>query len=353
MAMLMCKNTPIYDIANRTVLDATLCPFIVGDDSYDNSIVQKNYEKWRSNRTYLRTNRIAEQIVIQSGGSNTRESKRRLSLSDSFWVKYAIDKDVKFEDITPYSNSFSLLVPRGGQRPSSTPELVLGGAQPKQWLCDETDNFTYMRKAEFPEQVHAEMLAVKLARYAAIPVMNAFIETGCDNYRIYADDYSAITNAGTINLVNMTTPEFSLIQLDQMGIGVNGLNPVNVINAYENAGVTNIEKQKVICQVVFDGVVGNIDRQHNNSNWGVLMCNETGTRSVSPMYDFNWANIGGKSQIIDSIARNIVQNNTPDEIEATLTISYKLAKCCEDLGLTQWQDNAESLAHDIQQISSS
>jgi hypothetical protein len=230
-----------------------------------------------------------------------------------------------------------MLVPRGGKS-SSTPELVLGGSQPKQWFRDES-GFTYMRKAEFPEQVHGEMLAVKLARFVKFPVMNAFIET--DSGRVYADDYSAATTVGTINLVNMTTDENSLIQFDQMNIGINGLSPTNVIDAFQKAGVKHDVKNAVLRQIIFDGVTGNIDRESNNSNWAVFMCNRTGQRSVSPMYDFNWANADGESQITDKIAANIRAASLSDESAA---IVEKLKEACAALGLSRWRENAAKLA---------
>jgi len=331
MTTLMHQNTPIYNITNDIIINPTLCPFSTNADT------KKAYEKWRSNRVYLKSNRVAEQIVARAGGIHTRESKRRLSLSDSFWVKYNIDSDLSFESITPYLNDFGVLTPLGG-RASSAPDLVLGGSQPKQWLRDEESGLTYMRKAEFPEQVHGEMLAVKLARKTNIPVMNAFVDT--NDGRIYADDYTAFTNSGTINIINMTNLDYSLIQFDQMNIGVNGLNPLNVIEAYKKAGVKENLKSESLRQIIFDGVVGNIDRENNNSNWAIFMCNRTGTRSVSPMYDFNWANTSTESQIINKIAQNVITNGLSEE---AVIIAEQLLKACNALALTQWESNAERL----------
>ena len=332
--LLMCRNTQIYNITDDAVINPALCPF----NTQMSSDTKKSYEKWRSNRVYLKSNRVAEQIVKQAGGINTRESKRRLSLSDSFWVKYEVDNGINFEDITPYLNDFSMLISRGGKS-SSTPELVLGGSQPKQWL---RNGITYMRKAEFPEQVHREMLAVKLARKAGIPVMDAFIEV--EKNRIYADDYRESLNAGTINLVNMTDMNYSLIQFDQLNIGVNGLNPNNVIEAYKRACVDEVLKSDVLKQIILDGVVGNIDRENNNSNWAVFMCNETGKRSISPMYDFNWANLDGESQIIGKIASNIKNNDLSEE---AVVIAKNLSNCCSELGLSQWESNAKELLKNL------
>jgi hypothetical protein len=328
----MCGDIQVYNITDNLIINPLLCPFKTDGD------IKYNYEKWRSNRVYLKSNRVAEQIVKQTGGSKVRESKRRLSLSDSFWVKYPIDKHIKFENITPYFNDFSSQLLYGGKS-SSTPELVLSGSQPKQWIRNASLSITYMRKAEFPEQVHVEMLAVKLARAADIPVMNAFVETN-EGKRIYADDYSVITNAGTINLVNMTNPCFSLIQFDQMNIGVNGLNPANIIEAYKRAGVKYDVRNEVLRRIIFDGIVGNIDREYNNSNWAVFMCNESGERHISPMYDFNWTNISGESQVAEKIAVHVKKNGFSKE---AAEITSELLTVCENLGFSLWKSNAEKI----------
>jgi len=145
---------------------------------------RRHTRRGKKNRVYLKSNRTAERIVHQVGGAWTREAKRRLSLSDSFWIKYPYDNDTAFGDITPYKNPFSLMVvAKGVANSSSVPELVVGGSQPKQW-CKGRDGVTYMSKSESGGQIHAEMLAVKLAHIIGLKCMNSFILT--ENGRTYA-----------------------------------------------------------------------------------------------------------------------------------------------------------------------
>jgi len=334
MAMLMLCDKPVYDIANDAVLDDALCPFAT----------KKGYEVWRKHRSYLKTNRTAERVILQAGGKNTREAKRRLSLSDSYWVRYDYDADTKFCDITPYNNSFSLMdVQRGNSRTSSIPEIVLGGSQPKQWGRGQ-DGITYMSKAEQGQQVHAEMLAVKLAHHSRLKSMNAFVRT--PDGKIYANaypvdfDYSLL---GLIHIVNITSTQRSMLQFDQLGIGVNGYNPSNVAEAYAKAGVTDDVTNIALTQILFDSVVGNVDRASNNSNWAVFLDHKSGKRTPCWLYDFNWANIS--TEPTDMIAKVSNYVRVAGMENAAKKLLMPIMDACSDLGLTLWHGNARRLYH--------
>ena len=337
MAVLMLCNTPVYDITNDVILSKIFCPFP------ETSLNRNAYKRWRANRVYLRSNRIAERIIQQAGGIGTREAKRRMSLSDGYWVRYSYDEKTSFESITPYLNSFSeARVVRGSVHSSSVPELVVGGSQPKLWARG-SDGITYLRKSELPEQIKAELLAVKLIRKCGVGVMNAFIQT--NEGKVYADNYSAsqdLESIGVINLVNMTSVNRSLIHFDQMGINVNGYSPVSVTAGYKQAGVTEDVIAEAITQVVVDAVVGNTDRKTNNSNWAIFMDNRTGKHEPSKMYDFNWAVYAEAPEQITEVSGNIKKAG----IEIIKTASEQAARihdACKELGLTPWQENAQLL----------
>lgn len=337
MAILMLKDTPVYDIAKDKVLSAKHCPFT------DFTNTKRSYEKWRENRSYLRTNRLAEQLIARMGGPYTREAKRRLSLSDSYWVRYSYDEETNFDTITPYSNPFSELVTYAG-RSSSIPELTLTGSQPKSWRMDPETGLTYMVKIEAPEQVYAEMMAVKLARHCRIPVMNAFIDT--DAGRIYADDFQSLPKGhGVINLVNLTTPDISLIQLDQLGILPKGNDPQSVLSAYEEAGVVDPHIPTVLLQVLFDGIVGNPDRETNNSNWAIYLDNKTGERTVSPLYDFNWANLQYENPTALQHLSYFIKK--ADIVNTAVKQAKVVEGACKQLGLTLWQHNARRIIEEL------
>ena len=336
MAILMMKDKPVYDIAKNTVLDEMLCPFV------DRKNTKRAYALWRKHRFYLKTNRTAERVIAQAGGEHTKEAKRRLSLSDCYWVQYPYDKDVKFIDITPYKNPFSLIqVHRGGVASSAVPELVLGGSQPKQWGLGQ-DGVTYMSKAEQGLQIHGEMLAVKLAHASGLKSMNTFVRT--EKGKLYAKNYPLSFNyhsMGIINLVNMTSLNRSLIQFDQLGIAPNGYDPTSVAEAYRTAGVQADVTKIALTQVMFDAVVGNMDRKSNNSNWGIFLDNTTGVRTPSWLYDFNWANITTATpQMIEEVAMHIKNAGLADTAKVLLV---PIINACEDLSLTLWKQNAEAL----------
>ena len=337
MALLMLRDVPVYDITKDIVVNRTLCPFAANVKE-----PKKSYTTWRDRRAYLKTNRAAEQVIQQLGGFHTRQAKRRLSLSDGYWVRYSYDSDTTFESITPYSNYFYEAQAVRGTVPSSVPELVIGGSQPKVWARSK-DGMTYMRKVLLPEQVRAEMLAVKLIRKCNGKVMNAFILT--DDGRVYADDYvdTPTSQIGLINLVNMTNPERSMIPFDQMGIGVNGYDPANVADCYRRAGVADDGVDIALVQVLFDAVTGNVDRRHNNSNWAVFMDNETGKRTPSWSYDFNWSVIAHEAhEIVDAVAAYILRAGAEFTRQAVIDTTF-IRDTCAELGLEVWHNNAQRL----------
>lgn len=337
----MLCDIPVYNIAEDVVLNKTFCPFIGSSDT------KKAYERWRSNRIYLKTNRAAERIVKNTGGNSTREAKRRLSLSDGYWVKYGYDEKTLFASITPYLNPFSMAyVHSGGKRSSSVPELVLGGSQPKLWGRG-SDGVTYMRKTELSEQIHAEMLAVKLARKCGIKVMNAFIIT--EKGKIYADNYPVsqdYSSLGVINLVNITNVNRSLIQFDQLGVWVRGYDPASVAEGYNKAGVEGNQLITAQLQIVFDGIIGNTDRELNNSNWAVFMDNNTGKRIPSFMYDFNWASLGAENELGLQHIISYIKRAGTEKLAAKQ--AEHICHICTELGLETWESNAKRLLKGIE-----
>lgn len=336
MAILMLCDTPVYDIANDTVLNKHLCPFIHAKDT------RSAYEIWYSHRAYLKTNRTAERVVSQLGGENTFEAKRRLSLSDSFWIKYEYDKETKFDEITPYNNPFSLLeVKPGIARSSAVPELVLGGSQPKQWGRSQ-EGTTYMTKAEQSGQIHAEMLAVQLALKSGLKTMNAFVQT--EKGKLYAKDYRKsfdYSNLGLINIINITNTKRSMIQFDQLGIGVNGYDINNVVAAYIKAGVTEDIENITLTQILFDCVIGNIDRKNNNSNWAVFMDHDNGKRRPSWLYDFNWANLTTEAvEMMEEVIHGVKKARLE---QRAIQYLLPIITACSLLGLELWHGNAQKL----------
>ena len=322
----MLKDIPVYDITTNVIVNNSLCPFFEG-----------GYETWKSKRYYLKSNRVAERIVKELHGEDTFFARRRLSLSDCYWIKYD-DDNVSFDAVTPYYTQFSKLAITSGHAPSSIPELVLCGAQPKEWR--KAPDFIYMRKVDLPEKIHAEMLAVKVLKEAELSVMNSFVVT--EKGKVFRVNYTEYNdNIGVINIINFTNLDRSLIQFDQLGIGVDGFDPHSVIEAYKKCGCEKNNKllQTVVNQLIADAVVGNIDRQHNNSNWAIFIDNNTGKRIPSWMYDFGWANLDSTNVHLEQISKNF------DTTMQTLSrpLLTRLAEICRKYQLHTWKQNAETL----------
>jgi len=336
METLMLKDIPVYDIASNIILDKKLCPFIKFTDT------AKAYETWKANRYYLKTNRTAERIVKQAGGENTVEARRRLSLSDSYWIRYDNDAETAFNSITPYKVPFSSIsMYKGMDKSNSVPELVLGGSQPKQWGKNQ-DGSIYMSKSEQGSQIHGEMLAVKLASLLGLKCMNAFVRTpkGKLHAKIYPNNYD-YSNLGVINLLNITNPDRSMIQFDQLGISVNGYDPVQVATAFKQAGVEGDATKHALTCVLFDCVVGNVDRLNNTSNWAIFMDNTTGKKTPSWMYDFNWANLFTRDdEMFNSVTDYITQ---ADLCKDAIDILNPVYRVCKEQGLDVWSNTAKEL----------
>jgi len=353
MKVLMLRDEHVYDIDNNQILNGQLFPSITTVHNIGPSAV---FDVWNKNRAYLKSNRTAERSVSLFGGEGTIEAKRRLSLSDSYWIKHDYDSDKMFADISPYFNDFSLLTLQSGHvRSSSVPDLVLGGSQPKQWTRFEnmaTGDKTViaMSKSEISEQVHAEICAVKLAQVCGLPVMDAFVR--CNAQTIYAKKYSpffSYSELGVIHVVNMTTPAMSLVQFDQLNVGADGWCPENVCYAYRRMGVSSdleVLQSIALKQVLFDAVVGNGDRRLNNSNWGVFLDTETGKREPSYMYDFNWAVLSVQNtEHLDAVALNVRKRGCMKQ-EAIIFLE-SVRTTCAAIGLSQWRENSEYLIRKI------
>lgn len=313
MAVLMLCNTPVYDISSRRLLSAKLFPVYNSIDS------EKDYKRWRKHRSYIHTNRTSEQIVANT--ADTRVLKRRLSLSDGYWTRHDYDRVTTFEAITPYSNPFDELYP-SPMPATSVPAYTVGGSQSKMWK--RIANGTYLAKVGFPEQLEAELAAIKLAHYLKIPCMQGFI-----------------AEPSYIALSNITSPKKSLIHFDQMGIMCKGTDPQSVIQAYKQAGVKARTTQTALVQVLFDAVVGNLDRETNTSNWGILMDTRTGARTPSPLYDFNLANLYAPA--IHQLSHVAGFIRKAGFIAQSLRLLSRFSFAAQQLGYTCWRENTDRL----------
>ena len=91
-------------------------------------------------------------------------------------------------------------------------------------------------------------------------------------------------------------------------------------------------------QVLFDAVVGNIDRaNYKASNWAIFLDNQTGERTPSYMYDFNWANLYSlNDEMIEKVASCIGSKGDAQlAVETVQQIGWR----CRDFGVEVWVEN--------------
>ena len=106
--MLMCKNTPVYDIEKEKTLNYNLLPGLMQQKGADNH----TFTKWMKYRYSSGTNMIARKLKGITFGQGARmrinRETRALSFIDCYWTK-AEDDSICFEEISPYSVSYTHL----------------------------------------------------------------------------------------------------------------------------------------------------------------------------------------------------------------------------------------------------
>ncbi|MCL1881521.1 MAG: hypothetical protein FWF76_05025 [Oscillospiraceae bacterium] len=289
MAVLMCKNKQIYCTKNG-VINKKLCPV-----RFEN-ITQ--YNAWLKKRQYLKSNRIAETTVKISDNIEPKINKRRLSLSDCYWVKHENDKlATNFESLTPYLNPFIEYDWEDGKHGSSVPDANLGGSFPKSWKRNN-DGKIVIEKLLKPSMVYNEMTSLNLATKLGISACSAY------------DDSNSICIENMTDLIWMLIPlswTFGSKSTQKNYVKNRGHSVSAMIEAYDGILPTNRAKKFVIKTTLFDFIVANEDRRDNMSNWGHFKHSETGTTRVAPLYDFNLAHVNAnpykwhQTAVIDSL----------------------------------------------------
>jgi len=135
-----------------------------------------------------------------------------------------------------------------------------------------------------------------------------------------------------------------MIQFDQLGIRVNGYDPVAMMECYRQAGEKNKDTWKTITHyIVFDAIVGNTDRRLNAGNWAIIMDNKTGYRQISGIYDLNRASLINKNEeMIGIVGSNINKAGNAIKNEA-MAMLRAIEKVCGITGVGLWRDNMERL----------
>lgn len=315
MAVLMCKNTPVYETRSKKILNPELMPF-----------ASITYETWCKRRAYVSSNldaRSADGLV----DNNRFEKKRRFSLSDCYWVRHALDKEATdFESLSPYLNEFTTynLSTKG----SSVPDTTLGGSLNKHW--ERLSENTAINKFGRDEWIKAEMKALRLCRC---------LDLSCVDFIEKSDQ--------ELLIVNCTDTSQMLMNLSYYGKKPNGYNPREVAEDLTDCGVTGACLDWALKTVLFDMVVGNNDRYTNYSNWGFYKSSDTGKCTLAPLFDFNLAHTEQPNQYLTYISKNLKENEL-------LNDAYKILSGWNDrvkvFDVPVWHNNLMEMIEKIKSL---
>lgn len=249
--ILMCKNTPVYDIEQEKVLNQALLPGYMREKG----ACSHTFTQWMKYRYSSGTNTMARRLKGITFGQGARmkinRETRALSFSDAYWLK-DIDDSIRFEDISPYykpfwdgSDEFS------GQ---AAPTLYVSGALSKEWKQDG-------RLYKYGD-VSVELQCIELCKKCDIPVETA-----------------ELTDGG-IAIYNITSPDLMLEQADESGM----LDP----DDFDEQTITGLFGLAGAKMLILDAIIGNGDRHAGNFGW--LRDTSTGAYvSMAPLYDFDHA----------------------------------------------------------------
>lgn len=250
-SVLMCKNREVFDVDSERVISFELLPGYMVDNPCRGSFI-----KWLKLRYSSQTNSIARKLKGVEFGQGNRvvidKKTYALSLSDCYWIKDSED-DVRFEEISPYYNSFWL--GEGKYEGGSIPTLYVGGALTKEWL-----NAFELKK--YGDNSEAEMLSIELCKLCGIHCNDGYLVEG------------------GIIVRNISSPSIMLEQVDASGkLDEDYYTDFDIVSLFGIQGVQ---------MLTVDAIVGNGDRHLGNIAY--IRNTDTGEYlGMSPLYDFDHA----------------------------------------------------------------
>jgi len=255
-----CVNTDVADLVTGEIFNRALLPI--------HSWGHNDIIAFMQRRVYSSHNKIARAI-------DQRREERiafKLGLSDSYWISY--DKNVKFEDVSPYYQEFGTLDFVTG---FTEPTLRLMGTFDKEWR--RIGNRTVICKREPVLVAEVEARASELATVLGVGHKPPALYVGVNG------------GDGIVFIHNMSSPSRMFLDFGSI-LKAESLNEGTVIrevqDMYDSVGLRNIGDY--IARInLFDGVIGNEDRRRNQGNWGFYKSTTDGKVSLMPAYDFNLA----------------------------------------------------------------
>ena len=250
MQLLMCKDVPVYNVTTQTLLNKALAPGqLAKEPSAD------MFRIWAQARYSSQTNVIARRVQGGTFGQGNRQYinqvTKSLSLSDSYWLKDNSDGS-SFNEVSPYYVDF--WKGEDNYKGQSVPTLYTDGVLPKYWL----DRNTLIKQAP-----QVEIECAKLAKDIGLSVADVWC---------FGEGYIAVKS--------FTNPDIMYEAADTSGL-------LDVAD-FTYQDVLEVFGEKGLDMLVFDAVVGNIDR--HTGNFGFLKCANTGVHlNMAPLFDFDQA----------------------------------------------------------------
>ena len=252
MRILMCKDTPVLDMATFETLNVELLPGLLKKE-----LTQSTLDDFMHNRRSLGSNEYARQMLntIAVKNRDIITETRALSLSDSYWVKH--EESEKFEKLSPYYNYF--WTGFGEYKGGSVPTVHTDGAVSKKWLDSE-----HLFKLGCLVEVETAAMCHKAGVL-------------CVEIRLAKNEASE-----GIYVRNFTTPE---IMFEPLSISGKVDQHYPIFSAEE---ALDIFGEFGLMMLAVDAVIGNNDRHTGNA--GFLRDANTGEYvGFAPLFDFNHA----------------------------------------------------------------
>ena len=255
--LLMCKDTPVYNITQEIILNKHLLPGCILN-------VKMTYWEWMKTRYSVGSNVTARRLMLRAFGSDQHSDAsnritRALSLSDCYWLKQQ-HEHVLFSKVTPYLNKE--WDGTGEFKGGSISTLFANGAADKRWV----DSNTLLKVNSFREYEPYNL---------------------CYALGVNCVAKAAIVNEGLL-VTNFTSTDRFLETMEQSGFVGENDNPL------EKA--VEFFKEQAVTLFVIDYLVEHDDRHWGN--YGFLRDANTGMYlGMAPYYDFDWAWSGGVVQL--------------------------------------------------------
>ena len=247
MTILYLKNTPVFDVDTKEILDFKKCP----------GLLQKNpsaFKQWMKYRYSSNTNSFARALKGVTFGQGNRVKIDRethaFSLSDCYWI--SDDPSLRFEELSPYFANFW----KGDTEYSggAVPTLYANGYISKYW-----ESATNLVKTGDLE------IEVECSRVAK--------DCGVNCAKVWGRDCDIVVQ-------NFTTPGMMLESAEMSGL----IDP----DDFDEFTIVSLLGKQGLQMVILDAIFGNGDR--HAGNFGFLRSADTGEYlGVAPLYDFDHA----------------------------------------------------------------